>query len=126
LLLPNRVHLSLRPHRFFSLLSTPPRGDAVTSSSHPAHGTEWAGTFTPQDGAAPQRTSGGFPAADTTRHWNQLNRAQPAMPVQALVMRRLENRRSQLAGTPVQLRFSGGLEKFLFPFPILGKVCGQK
>jgi hypothetical protein len=55
------------------------------------------------------------------------------MPVQALVMRRLENRRSQLAGTPVQLRFSGALEDFIlilsnpwkkrhFPFPISGKL----
>ena len=30
----------------FSLLSTPPHGDAVTSSSHPEHGSRWPGSFT--------------------------------------------------------------------------------
>jgi len=49
--------LSLSSVRFFSLLSTPPRGDAVTSSSHPEHGSRWPGSFTPKDRDASQRTS---------------------------------------------------------------------
>jgi hypothetical protein len=54
--LPNRVHLSLRPIWFFPLLPTPPRGDAVTSSSQPVNGPDWPGSFTPKDHAASQRT----------------------------------------------------------------------
>ena len=55
---PNRVHFFcfLRLIWFFPLLSTPPRGDAVTSSSQPVNGPSWSGSFTPKDGAAPQRT----------------------------------------------------------------------
>ena len=48
--------LSLSSVRFFSLLSTPPRGDAVTSSSHPEHGSRWPGSLTPEDRDASQRT----------------------------------------------------------------------
>src|ERR1700677_4413542 len=49
---------------FFPLLSTSARGDAVTSSSQPVNGPNWPGSFTPEDGAAPQRTGAGFqPAA---------------------------------------------------------------
>ena len=48
--------LSLSSVRFFPLLSTPPRGDAVTSSSHPEHGSRWPGSSTPEDRDAPQRT----------------------------------------------------------------------
>ena len=50
--------LSLSSVRFFSLLSTPPRGDAVTSSSHPEHGSRWPGSLTPEDRDASQRTRG--------------------------------------------------------------------
>ena len=49
--------LSLSSIRFYSLLSTPPRGDAVTSSSHPEHGSRWPRSSTPEDRDASQRTS---------------------------------------------------------------------
>jgi len=52
--------LSLRSFRFFPLLSTPPRGDAVTSSSHQPDGGQWPGSSTPEECAAPQRTSVGI------------------------------------------------------------------
>ena len=57
--------LSLSSVRFFSLLSTPPRGDAVTSSSHPEHGSRWPGSLTPEDRDASQRTSAGLRARST-------------------------------------------------------------
>jgi hypothetical protein len=72
---PNRVHVLcfLRLIWFFPLpfgglralslskrLSTPPRGDAVTSSSQSVNGPNWPESFTPEDDAAPQRTSPGF------------------------------------------------------------------
>ncbi len=49
--------LLLSSVRFYSLLSTPPRGDAVTSSSHPEHGSRWPRSSTPEDRDASQRTS---------------------------------------------------------------------
>lgn len=66
--------LSLSSVRFFSLLSTPPRGDAVTSSSHQEHGSRWPGSPTPEDCDASQRTrphspSEGF-ARDHHTEWD--------------------------------------------------------
>ena len=55
--------LSLRSVRFFPLLSTPPHGDAVTSSSHPEHGSRWPRSSTSEGCGASQRTSGAFPTA---------------------------------------------------------------
>jgi hypothetical protein len=49
--------LLLSSVRFFPLLPTPPRGDAVTSSSHPEHGSRWPRSSTPEDRDASQRTS---------------------------------------------------------------------
>ena len=48
--------LALSSIRFFSLLSTPPHGDAVTSSSHPEHGSKWPRSSTSEDCDASQRT----------------------------------------------------------------------
>ena len=48
--------------RFYSLLPTPPRGDAVTSSSRPEHGSSRPESSTPEGRDASQRTSTGGPA----------------------------------------------------------------
>ena len=45
----------------FPLLPTPPRGDAVTSSSHKPNGGLWLGSPTPEEDAAWQRTSAAVP-----------------------------------------------------------------
>jgi hypothetical protein len=52
--------LALSSIRFFSLLSTPPHGDAVTSSSHPEHGSKWPRSSTSEDCDASQRTECGL------------------------------------------------------------------
>lgn len=69
--------LSLSSVRFFSLLSTPPRGDAVTSSSHQEHGSRWPGSPTPEDCDASQRTRPHSPSevlGGTTKElWPQRN-----------------------------------------------------
>ena len=57
LLRPNRVHFRCRLSGSYPLLSTPPRGGAVTSSSHPEHGSRWPRSSTPEDRDASQRTS---------------------------------------------------------------------
>jgi hypothetical protein len=53
---PNRVHLSLRSIWFFSLLPTPPHGDAVTSSSRRHIGCQRPRSLTLKEDAALQRT----------------------------------------------------------------------
>jgi hypothetical protein len=53
---PNRVHLSLRSIWFFSLLPTPPHGDAVTSSSRQHIGCQRPRSLTLKEDAALQRT----------------------------------------------------------------------
>lgn len=63
LLWPNRVHSRCCLSGSFPLLSTPPRGDAVTSSSHPEHGSRWPGSLTPEDRDASQRTGPHSPSA---------------------------------------------------------------
>ncbi len=56
LAVPNRVHFFYCGRSgSFPLLSTPPRGDAVTSSSQPGNGPNWPGSFTPEGCAASQR-----------------------------------------------------------------------
>ena len=49
--------LSLRSVRFFWLLPTPPRGDAVTSSSQPGYGPDRLESPTPEGCGASQRTT---------------------------------------------------------------------
>ena len=53
---PNRVHLSLRSIWFSTLLPTPPRGDAVTSSSRRHIGCRRPRSLTLKEDAALQRT----------------------------------------------------------------------
>ena len=53
---PNRVHLSLRSIWFSTLLPTPPRGDAVTSSSRRHIGCRRPRSLTLKGDAALQRT----------------------------------------------------------------------
>ncbi len=54
----NHVHLSLGSVWLFPLLPTPPRGDAVTSTSHRHNGYQWARSPTQQEDAASLRTRG--------------------------------------------------------------------
>ena len=58
---PNRVHLSLRSIWFFSLLPTPPHGDAVTSSSRQHIGCQRPRSLTLKEDAALQRTREALP-----------------------------------------------------------------
>jgi len=53
---------------FFPLLSTPPRGDAVTSSSQTVNGPIWPGSFTREDHSASQRTGMGFQPMERRTH----------------------------------------------------------
>jgi hypothetical protein len=56
MLWPNRVHSRCCLSGSIPLLSTPPHGNAVTSSSHQEHGSQWPGSSTPEDRVASQRT----------------------------------------------------------------------
>ena len=53
--------------RFFWLLSTPPRGDAVTSSSRPEHGSSRLESSTPEGRDASKRTGIAFQAVNGQR-----------------------------------------------------------
>ncbi|MCF6311885.1 MAG: hypothetical protein L3J39_05490, partial [Verrucomicrobiales bacterium] len=53
---------------FFPLLPTPPRGDAVTSSSRQHNGCQRPRYLTSEEDAALQRTRAGFQPATPQRH----------------------------------------------------------
>src|SRR5947207_3267668 len=57
---PNRIHLHCGPTIHLQMLSTPPRGDAVSFGYRP-EGTDLAGTCTPRMTRLCRRTSPGKP-----------------------------------------------------------------
>jgi len=88
----------LRSVRFHSLLPTPPRGDAVTSSSQPGCVRSWLESPTPEGVGALRRTRGVSPSACTSgvlRSWCLSGGRRHAAPYQRFLRRSLGRRRKQ-------------------------------